>query len=605
MSFSTRSRATAVALPLSFTILIGVVLCFSSARVGAHDDRLPQPTWSRTCTSPYEVCSTIEVYQDWGEKSNRSSFTVDAMMGDPGAKNVLTVWMVMDDLDVNMAKDIYREGINVVVVRPRGSKQTPSFMTCASTSNPYSPQCWMSEACAAELAAAESSKSNSLNLSHYSADQAVHDLDWALRTLGNDRPNVVLGQGLSSMLVLRLLQYHPDTKAAVILLDYVHPLIFDMYNYFGGGSMIAALQHLLAMCDDQAACVGRLGAAEGSWNRFVRVMSMAKKGKLTCASRLKWAHRHDNAGSFADELREVLALMLRYPAYPFLASKAGLLNLIPSLLYRIQRCNNKDVEALNKLFDYLSAEKNHECPESGALQMHWLVNEFLQQAPPANIRSFHSSAAAEHLILPSFKALSSFHAAAKKFPRISRSDESRKLPANATQSILLLTADVDALLSRGAASQVAIAFRQLGDSVQLRQLRGIMNYPSTVLTPCLVNNLKMFRDHRVWADEVQCTLDAAHKIDFINGATDMYYGTADAWDFDKPNSDETNGSPDDDNGGKGGFSAKWRFLARTLLTLIVLGGIGTGGYMAFKYLKANVPFRYTRVSDNFYENLHP
>ncbi|AYU81910.1 hypothetical protein LdCL_320041900 [Leishmania donovani] len=603
MAFSLRSRAAAAVLPLILTILVGCVQCSGSATVGAHNDRLPQPSWSRTCTSPYEVCSTIEVYQYWEEKKNRLSFTVDAMMKDPNAKNVLTVWMVVDDADVNMAKDIFREGINVVIVHPRGSKQTQSFMTCANTSNPYNRQCWMSEACAAELAAAASSTSNSLNMSHYSAKQAAHDLDWALRTLGDGRPNVVLGQGLSSMLVLRLLQYHQDTKAAVILLDYVHPVMFDVYNYFGGGSMVTALQHLLAMCDDQAACVGRLGAAEGSWNRLMTVIHMAKEGKLSCASRLKWAPRRGGNAAFADELRGVLALMLRYPVYPFLASNAALLNLIPSLLYRVQRCNKKDVAALNKLYDYLSAAKNYECPESVALHMHWLVNEFLQAAPPANIHSFRSSAAAKHLILPSFHAMSAFHSAAKKFPRISRSAESKQLPANATQPILLLNADTDALLPGGAASQVALAFRQLGDSVQLRQLRGIMNRPSAVLTPCLVNNLKMFRDHGVWADEDQCTLDVAHKIDFINGATDIYYGTSDAWDFDKPNSDETNGGRDD-NDDEGGFHFKWRFIARALLALILLGGIGAVGYFALTYLKANGPFHYSRVSDNFYENLH-
>ncbi|CBZ29740.1 conserved hypothetical protein [Leishmania mexicana MHOM/GT/2001/U1103] len=601
MAFSLRSRAAAAVLQLIFTILIGCVLCSGSATVEGHNDRLPQPSWSRTCTSPYEVCSTIEVYQYWEEKKNRLSFTVDAMMKDPNAKNVLTVWMLMDDPNVNVAKDIFRENINVVIVRPRGSKQTPSFMTCPNTSNPYNKQCWMSEACAAELAAAASSKSNPLNMSHYSANQVAHDLDWALRTLGDGRPNVVLGQGLSSMLVLRLLQYHQDTKAAVVLLDYVHPLMFDVYNYFGGGSMVAALQHVLTMCDDQAACVGRLGAAEGSWNRLLTVIHMAKEGKLSCASRLKWGPRKGGNAAFADKLHEKLALMLRYPVYPFLASKPGLLNLIPSLLYRVQRCNKKDVEALNKLHDYLSAAKNYECPESVALHMHWLVNEFLQAAPPSSLRSFRSSAAAKHLILPPFHSLSAFHDAVKKFPRISRSAESKKLPVNATQSILLLTADADALLPEGAASQVALSFRQLGDSVQLRQLRGIVNHPCAVLTPCLVNNLKMFRDHGVWADEDQCTLDVAHKIDFINGATDIYYGTGDAWDFDKPNSDETNGGRDDD---EGGFHFKWRFIARALLALLLLGGIGAAGYFAFTYLKTNGPFHYSRVSDNFYENLH-
>ncbi|CAJ1032917.1 hypothetical protein, conserved [Leishmania lindenbergi] len=605
MAFSLPSRAAAAAaLLLILTILIDCVLCSAPATVAVDDDHLPNPSWSRTCTSPYEVCSTIEVYQYWEEKKNRLSFTVDALMKDPNEKGVLTVWMVMDDPDINVAKGIFREGINVVIVHPRGSRETPSFMTCANTSSSYNSQCWMSTACATELAVAANSKDNPLNMSHYSADQAVHDLNWALRTLGDGRPNVVLGQGLSSMLAIRLLQYHSDTKAAVVLLDYAHPLVFDVYNYFGGGGMDAALQHILALCDDQAACVGRLGATEGSLNRLKAVMAMAKKGKLSCASRLKWTGGKGGGAAFAGELRAVLALMLRYPVYPFLASKADLLNLIPSLLYRVQRCNNKDVAALNKLFEYLSGTRNYECPDSVALQMHWLVNDFLQAAPPANVDSFRSNAAARHLLLPPSSALSSFHAAAAKFPRLSRSAASQALPVNATQQVLLLTADVDALLPGGAASQVAMAFRELGNSVQLRQLRGIVNQPAAALTPCLVNNLKMLKDRGVWADHAQCTINTAHRIDFINGATDVYYGTADAWDFDKPNTDETSGDRGDDDGGKRSLRNLWRILARVLLVLILLVGISAGSYFAYHYLAANGIFRYSRVSDNFYDNLH-
>ncbi|KAG5495661.1 hypothetical protein GH5_03326 [Leishmania sp. Ghana 2012 LV757] len=604
MAFPLRSRAAALALPLTFTILIGCALCFGPATVVASGNDLPKPSWSRTCTSPYEVCSTIEVYQYWEEKKNRLSFTVDALMEDPNAKNVLTVWMLMDDPDINVAKGLFREGINVVLVHPRGSKQTPSFVTCANTSNPHNGQCWMSEACAAELAAAASATGSHLNMSHFTSHQVAHDLDWALRTLGDGRPNVVLGEGLSSLIAIRLLQHHHDTKAAVVLLDYVHPLVFDVYNYFGGGGMDAALQHILAMCDDQATCVGRLGATVGSWNRLRAIMKMAKEGKLSCASRLKWTSGKDDATSFADQLRAVLALMLRYPVYPFLASKADLLSLIPSLLYRVQRCSDKDVAALNKLFEYLSGTKNYECPANFAVQMLWLMNDFLQTAPPSNIGSFRSSAASRHVVLPEFGALSSLHAAATKLPLLPRKIAPKPLPVNATQQILLITADVDALLPEGAASQVAIAFRQLGGSVQLRQRRGITNHPAAMLTPCLVNNLKMFKDRGTWADAAHCTLDAAHRIDFINGATDAYYGTADAWDFDKPNDDDTNGGRGDDSGGKGGLRVSWRLIARILLVLLLLGGIAAGGYVAYHRFTVNGSFRYSRVSDNFYENLH-
>ncbi|KAG5470753.1 hypothetical protein LSCM1_02002 [Leishmania martiniquensis] len=605
MALSLHSRAAALALPMTVTMLVGCILSFGPAAVMASGSDLPKPSWSRTCISPYEVCSTIQVYQYWEEKKGQLGFTVDALMEDPNAKNILTVWMLADDPDISVAKDIFREGINVVLVHPRGSKQTPSYVRCANTSNPHNGQCWMSAECAAELAAAASTTGSPLNISHYTAAQVAHDLDWLLRTLGEGRPNVVLAQGLSSLFALRLLQYHHDTKAAMVLLDYAHPFIFDAYDYFGGGGMDAALQHILAMCDDQAACVGRLGATAGAWNRLLTIMTMAKEGKLSCASRLKWSSGKGDAISFADQLRAVLALMLRYPVYPFIASKADLLSLIPSLLYRVQRCSDKDVAALNRLFEYLSGSKNYECPESVGVQMYWLINDLLQVALPGSIDSFRSSAAAKHVVLPDLASLSSLHAAATKFPLFSRELTPRRLPVNATQQILLITADVDALLPEGAASQVAIAFHQLGESVQLRQRRGVMNNPAAMLTPCLVNNLKMLKDHGKWADAAHCTLDAAHKIDFINGATEAYYGTADAWDFDKPNADDTSGNRGgDDSDGKSSWRVAWRLIAHILLALIVLSGIAAGSYFAYERLRASGSFRYSRVSDNFYENLH-
>ncbi|KAG5496408.1 hypothetical protein JKF63_02710 [Porcisia hertigi] len=605
MALLHRARGAPVALSLLLALLIGCVLFSGLANVAAKGDVLPTPTWSRYCATPFEACSTIEVYQYWEEKKNRLNFTVDALLKEPSSKDTLTIWMVMDDPDINVAKSFFREGIDVVIVHTRGSHQSDSFMTCAKTSKPYDEQCWMSEACATELAAAASMTGSPLNMSHYTADQAAHDLNRALRTLGNERFNVVLGQGLSSMLVLRFLQHHQDTRAAVVLLDYVNPLKFDVYKYFGGSGMDVALQHILALCDDQVGCVGRLGATEGSWHRLVALMNRAKEGKLSCARRLKWGSNKGDATVFFDRLRAVLALMLRYPAYPFLRSKADLLSLIPSFLYRLQRCSDQDVAALNKLFDYLGGEKNYECPGSIPLQMHWLVNHFISEAAPDNIGVFHKSAAASRLFLPALRSLSSFHAAATKFPRIPRSAASQVLPVNATQQILLLAADADALLPEGAASQLALAFHKLGSSVQVRQVRGIANQPAAMLTTCLTYNLKMLKEHGRWADEARCTLDSPYQIDFFNSATDVYYGTSDAWDFDKPNTDETDGgSGDDDSGGRSRLSAILRFIFYGLLLLLLLGGIGAGGYFAYGYLRARGTFSYSRINDNFYENLH-
>ncbi|KAK7195812.1 hypothetical protein NESM_000512300 [Novymonas esmeraldas] len=598
-----RSRWAAVALLVTAAALLSCVLSPCPATMAAaNSDDLPKAGWGRPCLSPYDVCATVEVYQYWEEKKNRLSFSVDAFMSDPNAKGTLTVWIVADDPDISVAKEFHRVGMNAVVVHPRGSKATPSYLTCVNTSSPTDAQCWMTAACATELATASGTAGGIGNASHYTVDQTAHDLDWALRTLGDGRPNVVMAEGLSTVVALRLLQLHPDTSAAFVLVDFVNPLLFNPSAYFTNGGMDSAMQHLLALCDDRAACVGRLGASDGSWNRLRLLMDRAKAGTLPCAARLKWVEQKGNSVAFTGALRDVLARMLRYPVYPFATSKAELRNLVPSLLYRLQRCNDKDVVALNKLFDYLGSSKSYTCPDNGALQMHWLVNAFQLPATLPDLREHRSAAEAKYTVLPPADAFTAFHEAAAKFPRAPPRPATTVLPVNATQKILLLTADMDALLPGGAASQVALAFSKLGGSVQLRQLRGTGGQPSMLLLPCLVNNMIMLRDKGMWADEVQCTLDQTRTMDFVNSATDAYYGTADAWDFDVPNTDDR----DAKGGGDGGQHSwsLWRTFAKLLLALLVLGGVGAGAYFGVRYMRARGAFPYNRVSDDFYENLH-
>lgn len=594
----------------SAVLLLGVlalVVLAGTSPVAADKDDLPWPGWSRACTAPFTVCSTIEVYQYWPEKKNRLKLSVSGLMDNPDDGNVVRAWMVTDSLNIELAKTLYRAGISAVFVHSRGTKESPSYYTCANASKSAkasNQHCWLSPECAAELAIDSSVEGSVLNVSHFAMEQAAHDLSWVLRTLGKDRKNVVLTQGLSSAMVLRMLQLHPDVNSAVVLMDFVNPAIFDVYNYFGGGGMDTALQHVLALCDDQVACVGRLGASEGSWNRLQTVLSLAKAGKLSCASRLKWSGGKTGE-PFQHELRAMLAHLLRYPAYPFMASDANLLNLIPSLLYRVQRCNDKDVVALNALFDYVTAHKNVKCSDNLPVQMHWMVNDMLLSAGPTDLEKFRSSAASTYSVLPFAKALADFHDVAAKFPRVNGTAAAKVVPVNATQRMLLLMADADPLLTGGAASLLAMSLHGIDDTAVVRQLRGVVNEPSSVLTTCLLRNLNMFRDTGNWADAEQCVLDKAYKIDFINGETQAYYGTPDAWDFDKPNSGDRDGDRGGDGGGSGSFIGKaLRFVGRALLVILLLAAVGAGGFYAYNYFKQRGTFHYNRVSDNFYENLH-
>ncbi|KPI85231.1 hypothetical protein ABL78_5714 [Leptomonas seymouri] len=586
--------------PLSLlaSALLVCILLNAPAPVLAGKDDLPAPVWDTACKSPFKMCSNIETYRYWGEKpQERLHFAIDALMNDPNNKGVLTVWLLMDDPDVEFAKELARSDLNVVVVYPRGTKQSTTYYTCAGAKTLHSDECWISKECAEDLSA-RSTEDSLFNASHFSADQVAHDLNWLILTLGDGRQNVVLVQGLSSVFALRLLQLHPQIPVGVIAMDYVHPLFFDTYGYLGGVGQDLALQHLLALCDDEVRCVGRLGAMEGSWTRLQTLMTLAKNNKLTCAKRLKWDGNKLWGSSFAEQLRSVLSLMLRYPAYPFLASNTELMSLIPSMLYRLQRCSDTDVKALDTLYTYITGMKGFTCPVDVYVQTHWLVNEFIQTPPPNKIAKYWSAEGSRRTLLPAESNINAFHTAAEKFPAVPRTAASKVLPVNATQRVLFISADVDPMSPCGASAQAVLAFHQFDNSVKALELRGIANQPAAVLTPCIVNNLRFYKAHAEWAEPDQCTLDASKKLDFLNGPTKEYYGVSDAWDYDMPNSDDGSSR---ENGNGDGITAKHVF--RTLLILIVLAALGTGAYYAYNYVKdRGIVFH--RVSDNFYENLH-
>lgn len=581
-------------------LLCLLLLCASPAAHAGSDD-LPTPGWSFTCRTPFQACSVVEVYRYWGEKpGERLPFAVEAHTKDVNNKNFLAVWLLMDEPDVEFVKELGRADMTVFVVRPRGTKLSTTHYTCPDAGPTNSDQCWLTEKCVAELAARSAKKDDLFNASHFSADQVARDVEWLLRTVGDGRRNVILAQGLSTIFATRLLQLFPSLPVGAILMDPVNPPFFDTYGYLGGTGYDVALQHLLAMCDDSTDCVGRLGAMEGSWSRLQTLMGLARNNKLTCSEKLNWSGSKQLGSSFADQLRSVLALMLRFPTYPYIPSKTDLSQLIPSMLYRLQRCSDKDIKALNKLYTYVTDTKNHPCPTDVPVQTHWLVNEYLQTAAPKNAEKYWAGEAAGRLVLPPLAHTTDFHAIVAKMPSVPRTAASKMLPVNATQKVLFLSADLDAMAPRGAASRAAISFKSYGSAVKAVQLRGVANAPAAALTPCLINNLQYFGVHQDWAEADKCTMDSVKRVDFLAGNTKDYYGEGDGWDFDMPNDDD--GSSRSSGGGESSHISVLKAIFRVVLILVVLAALGFGGFVGYNYLKVR-GFRYNRVSDNFYDNL--
>lgn len=593
-----RARATSL-FALAFALLC--LFALSTFTVVHADDNLPKPAWQNACSSPFQVCSKVETYRFWGGRpSERLNFAVNGLINNPNDKNVLTVWLLMDDPDVEFAKELAKANFNVVMVYPRGTLLSTTHYTCQNEAPPHTDQCWLTAKCAAELSSRSAANHELFNVSHFSADQVAHDVEWLMRTLGDGRKNVVLTHGLSTVFATRMLQLHPDVPVGVIAMDYVHPVLFDSYGYLSGTGQDVALQHLLTLCDDDVACVGRLGAVEGSWGRLMTLMTLAKNKKLTCATKLEWKNKQWGS-SFADQFRSVLALMLHYPTYPFLPSKTALTALIPSMMYRLQRCSNGDIQALNFLYGYVTSVKAFTCPKDVSVQMHWLLNEFTTAAPPNNVNKFWNEQTNQRLVLPAASNINAFHTAAKKFPTMQRTAAANVMPVNATQKILFISADVDPLAPRGAASRAAIGFQGFGGSVKALQIQGIYNQPASLLTPCIIANLKFYRSQNDWADADQCTLQNEKKLDFLKGQSKDFYGTGDAWDYDGPNSDD--GSSRGAGGDESSIPSLIKRFFRALLILFLIAAVIAGGFYAYNYMRRR-GFRFHRVNDNFYENLH-
>lgn len=596
------------ALPRTLVVLFAIVffghlLSCSEAATDTADANLPNPSWQTICPSPYQRCATVEVYQNWAEKGARLSFSVNALMSDPRQKELLMVWLLMDQVDLSLAKQLHREGMNVIVFSPRGSANASPHYTCANTKVKQTSQCWMTSECAAELA---DGNAQGLNVSNFAISEVAHDLEWALSKLGDGHRNVVIGQGLSSSAVLRFLQQQPNTNTAVMLIDYINPQLFDVNHFFGGGGMDAALQHLLGLCDDDPLCVGRLGAVDGSWNRLQSILLLADNGNLVCAKKLDWpsAANKKSKTSFARVFRSVLAALMQTPTYIYASGSIDLLSLIPSVLYRLGRCSHADIVALNNLHAYLTG--NPTCPsaDAGPLQMNWLVNEHTSAAAvPSDVSAFVTATAARFTVSPPGDAAEAYYAAYAKFPKYSRQGSEPLVPVNATQEVLLIVADVDPKASSGAASQMAISFSHYGDNVQLRHLRGTSSNSIPALTPCIINSLKFFQDHHKWGDEGECTVDSTKDIDFTNVVTTSFYNTADAWSFDYPNTDYgPSGQPvPSDIPSNGGRIAH---IAKVLLAILVVSGAIAGGVYLLKEWRRRGSGSYSRVSDNFFENLH-
>ncbi|EKF33396.1 hypothetical protein MOQ_002737 [Trypanosoma cruzi marinkellei] len=579
-----KSNLFSVAFLLHIFILLA---CFSSLAALATDP--PIPFWSTYgCKEGFNFCANVTTKESWSEDGNSMYLFIDALMyeDDPEKANT-TVWYVGDNFDDSWASDLRREGFNVVRFSFRGSEFAYPQVTCR-------PDQYVKDHCIPDVECAEEIRIFGLNMLHYSTKETAMDLIWVIKQLGKRYLNVIVTEGLGSLVVQRALEMEDELgNVSVIMAGFTHPQYFDIFESISGYD--AVLQRVLARCegDKSLLCISRVGALEGLWNRFVNVMRAAETNTLKCNKLLNWGI---SAKRMHTEYRSIVAALLKKPQNPLLLSDWKLLQLLPSFIYRLQRCDERDQRALTQLREFINSPERSRCPTFMLQRYNWLLNELVLKNPPPAPKTLMDTLSLERVVLPSITLLRQLYDTYNAFPKYSIA----KITVARTQvPLLLIPSDIDPLFSLGMAAQASIDY-----GATVRRLPHQSNLPvANTAANCIKANLIHYRLNGRWADESQCKLDNIYHLDFTSFDAYDFYGVMDAWEFTTPNTAEllvnnsaANKTSPPCEGTSGGSSRAMGFIT----VLFVLTLLGLFGMTYLYWTKA----RSLKFSDDFYSNLN-
>ncbi|EAN96932.1 hypothetical protein C3747_68g161 [Trypanosoma cruzi] len=576
--------------PFFVSVLLHIFIllaCFSSLAALAADP--PTPVWSRYgCNAGFNFCANVTTKESWSEDGNNIYLFLDALVyEDDIEKANTTVWYVGENFDDSWASDLRREAFDVVRFSFRGSEFAQPQITCR-------PDQYTKNHCMPSVECAEEIRRSGLNMMHYSTEETAKDLIWVIKQLGKGKLNVIVAEGLGSVVVQRALGMEDQLKnVSVVMAGFTHPQYFDIFKSINGYD--AVLQRVLALCegDKTLLCVSRVGALEGLWNRFVNVMRAAEANTLKCNKLLNWGA---DAKEMYTEYRSIVAALLKKPQNPLMLSDWKLLQLIPSFIYRLQRCEARDQQALTQLREFVRSTERNRCPLFVAQRYNWLLNEMILTRPPAPPKELMEAASMERLVMPSILLLQQLYDTYKAFPKYNATKIS---VARTRVPLLLLPSDIDPLFSLGMAAQASIIY-----GATIRRLPHQSNLPvANSASNCIKANLMHYRRHFEWADAAQCNLDNIYRLNFTAFDAYDFYGVTDAWEFTTPNMAEppvnnsaTNSTSPPCEGANEGSSRAMGFIT----VLFVLTLLGLFGMTYLYWTKA----RSLKFSDDFYSNLN-
>lgn len=516
--YSRRTHAVVLSYFIAVIILMGL-LCLTAFAADPV-----KPKWTTdNCSTAFTHCANVTTKETWSKDGNFIYFFLEAMM-DKNNTNYgnTTVWYVGENFDVSWAQSLVGQSFNVVRFSPRGSERAYPEITCGSGH-------YKNSDCQPDLRCTIDISHSGLNMSHYSIEETARDLEWTLKTLGENMRNVVVAEGLGTFIVQRMLKQTPSMdNVFVVMAGYTHPTYFDLFRSLGNYD--EALQELLWYCDmdESYTCISRTGAFEGMWNRFENVMHAAKENTLKCNKKLDWGVKPEKMYS---EYSAIVAGLLKFPHHFLLQPQFELMQLIPSFIYRLQRCEPRDVDALTQLYKYLNGGAGVACPPFIPQRYNWLVNELVLSPPPRNPDTLYAQIAVSRLVLPNISVLRELYNIYNNYPKYNVTD--RTIGSTQTK-LLLLPSDMDAVFSHGMSVMATRVY-----NTDTHFLPHQVGFPLTgSASNCLQANLLSVRATGEWANAANCTASPKYKLDFINLNARAYYGVFDPWDFTSPNDPE-------------------------------------------------------------------
>lgn len=529
---------------------------------------------------------------------------VEAIFKNPD--NQVTAWYVGDTISSDTLHSFVETAqVNVVVVSPRGGRDAKPSLTCGGDDVKLDPtRCWPTPACAAKLKSQLDQRTSHFNnytlndadvvdLGLFALDQHAADLEFVIGQLTPaNGQNIIIAEGLRGAVVMRYLARSPDrTNPAVMFIN--PPPSPEHYHFLGGNggnstspsspslsfygpALDAALQRLFTLCDQDATCSYRLGATEGGWSRYLNIKRSLENGLLPCVEQLEWGsstpaandktqmNHHSSVfeNGYSSRWRsgngpvvaEALQYMLFYIFYQrgiAAATEPQLLSIVPSILYRLQRCDAGDVKALNTLYTYLYPFINSEgvtkapgsdrggCAEADVMHKYvWLLNDFqtnnkngdagattlgddtnvnvpinfdrtkFEKLSGSKYRNLFEQQEGQTLYPPQ-EALKVLQSVAANFPGYTNANSVRTdiaRIASTKAKVLLFFSDLDIFFPLSATTQLLGSYGTNGGYVQLRYMRGSGHLPlsGNSITSCIVQNLKAFKETFQFAGPEVC-----------------------------------------------------------------------------------------------------